>query len=239
MALILDTRDNKTVSDQPWFNSVTYHIKQLWARLGTVLNNVIFPNTPYHGIRIDDGTGTETSDWGWVDLLGQIAADTATGNDKPSFEAYLGNLKQWRFAVGDAVYVEYHIPHDYVPNSDMFIHAHWSNLGGNVGDVEWQFEVSYSKGHNQMAFGSPITLTALEAASIVPSQHMVTEIPLSIAGGSVSNLNSADIEVDGLILVRVSLLSNTTGESPFLHYTDIHYQSTGIATKNRAPNFYA
>jgi len=38
----------------------------------------------------------------------------------------------------------------------------------------------------------------------------------------------------------VELLANTMngGAKPFVHSIDIHYQSTGVNTKNKAPNFY-
>jgi len=52
-------------------------------------------------------------------------------------------------------------------------------------------------------------------------------------------LDTNDLEDDGLFLVRADLATSTSTDNPFLHFVDIHYQSTGIPTKNRAPDFYA
>jgi hypothetical protein len=51
------------------------------------------------------------------------------------------------------------------------------------------------------------------------------------------------MEVDGIIMCRLYLDSNdiiTSGGTvnPFVHFVDLHYQSTGIGTKGKAPNFY-
>jgi hypothetical protein len=32
---------------------------------------------------------------------------------------------------------------------------------------------------------------------------------------------------------------DTLNQHPFCHEVDIHYQSTGMATKSKAPNFYS
>jgi hypothetical protein len=50
-----------------------------------------------------------------------------------------------------------------------------------------------------------------------------------------------EIEVDGLILCTVKLTSLPTiggGGKLFIHTCDIHYQSTNMATKGKAPEFY-
>ena len=74
---------------------------------------------------------------------------------------------------------------------------------------------------------------------------MIAEIQLSAASPTASQIDTDDLEVDGLILCRTYLSANNITVSgggvpdPFLHFVDIHYQSTGIPTKNKAPNFYS
>lgn len=56
-------------------------------------------------------------------------------------------------------------------------------------------------------------------------------------------LDSNRIEVDGVILVRcwrdATRTADTINVTPFLHFCDAHYQSTGIGTKQRnGPAFY-
>ena len=48
------------------------------------------------------------------------------------------------------------------------------------------------------------------------------------------------LEPDGVVLMRVFLSANTMAGAtdPFMHYCDLHYQSTGIGTKQKTPDFY-
>ena len=108
----------------------------------------------------------------------------------------------------------------------------------------WGFEVTYAKGHQQAAFAAPITTTVQQNANATVYYHHIAEVQLSATTPSGSQLDSDDLEVDGLILVRAYLSANNITVSagsvpaPFLHMVDIHYQSTGIGTKQKAPNFY-
>ena len=134
------------------------------------------------------------------------------------------------------------MPHDYVPNTDMYIHTHWSHIHSSLsgGGVTWAFEVSYSKGHNQAAFSAPITINAPQDASLIQYQHMIDEVQLSAAGGAGGLLVTENLEVDGIILVRAALAGNTLSPTnePFLHFIDIHYQTTHLGTKQKAPDFW-
>jgi hypothetical protein len=69
---------------------------------------------------------------------------------------------------------------------------------------------------------------------------MVAETQITIAGGSATQLDTATLEVDGLILVRLYVSANTlsAASDPFIFTSDIHYQSTGVTTKSKSPNFY-
>jgi hypothetical protein len=42
-------------------------------------------------------------------------------------------------------------------------------------------------------------------------------------------------------MIRVRLTGNTVngGPEPFAFLADMHYQSTGVGTKNKSPSFYA
>jgi len=83
----------------------------------------------------------------------------------------------------------------------------------------------------------------VQAANTTRYQHMIAETALSISGGSGTQLDTDLIEVDGLLFCRLYLDSNDLTDSvappdPFVHFVDIHYQSTGVPTKNRAPDFW-
>lgn len=209
-------------------------------------NNIVISKILGNGIKVD----TTTPTFGWRDLIGDIHVHAISAND-PTFSVYRGNVKQFSFsnAIMNEVYINFHMPHDYVPGSHLYIHPHWSQIvvdsggtAGAPGNVKWSFEVSYAKGHNQAAFSTPITTSVIQTASTVQYQHMLPEVQLSATTPSASQLDSDDLEIDGLLLIRVfrdpTDLADTLNQVPFLHYVDIHYQSTGIPTKQKAPNFY-
>lgn len=203
---------------------------------------IVLPKTSGEGIKVDTATPT----FPWADLIGEVHAK-GTGPTDPSWATYRGGIKAFQFTVNDEVWLAFHLPHDYVPGSDIHIHAHWSHIATTVtgGSVTWGFEVTYSKGHNQAAFAAPITTTITQNASTTQYQHMIAEVQLSAVLPSAAQIDSDSIEVDGMILVRAYLSANNLTVSgggtpePFLHLVDIHYQSTGIGTKNKAPNFWS
>jgi len=183
----------------------------------------------------------------WHDLLGEVTAKT-TGVGAPTFTTYQGNVKQFQFdeATTDEIFINYHMPHDYVLGTDLFIHYHWSHIATTVtgGTVTWRVEPSYAKGHNQAAFGAPFNLDLSPTASTIQYRHMLSEVQLSTPGGGATQLDTSLLEPDGLILVRITIQANNITVSsglvpkPFLHFVDLHYQSTNIGTKQKAPNFY-
>lgn len=199
----------------------------------------VFPKTSGVGIKLD----TTTPVFGWRDLIGPIHTRPA-GGTIPTFSAYRGVIWQYRFLdTGDEVFNEFHIPHDYVPGSPMYIHAHWSQVSAGTGNAVFSFNISYAKGYDQAPFSDPASAvaTVTQAASGTPYQHMIAEVIMTSNGGSASTIDVNNIEVDGLILVRTKLTTLPTGGgAPFVHFIDIHYQSTGIPTKGRNyPDFYA
>lgn len=202
---------------------------------------IVLPKASGNGIKIDSTTPT----FGWRDLLGQPTA-LNTGASKPTFAAYRDTLLQFQFAAGDEEYFEFHIPHDYVPGTDIHLHIHWSHIGTFVtgGTVTFEYEISYAKGHNQAAFPASVGTTFNGTASTTQYQHIITEVQISAASPDANQIDSDDLEPDGVIITRFDLNSNdiTVSEGavpdPFVHYVDIHYQSTNIGTKDKAPDFY-
>jgi hypothetical protein len=74
---------------------------------------------------------------------------------------------------------------------------------------------------------------------------MVAEAIASTPGGSPVLLNTNKLCIDDIVQCRLFLDSNdiVTSDSstvkPFAHFADIHYRSTGLPTKNKAPNFWS
>ena len=199
------------------------------------------------GVKVD----TTTPTWTWRDLRSEVKVDRG-GTSAPAWAQYIGSIYEWQFGQtggADEVFSSYHLDHDYVEGTDVHIHCHWTqktvDTGGPAsapGDVKWYFEVTYAKGHDQAAFISPITTSVVQTASGTQYQHMIAEVQLSAASPTASQIDTDDLEPDGLFLVRIyrdaADAADTLDQGPFLLFVDIHYQSSNIGTKNRNPGFY-
>lgn len=228
------------------------HSPSHWKKSGENIKPIdagailVLPKTSGKGIKVD----TTTPTFGYRDLLGEIKILSPGAND-PTLAVFRDSIRAFSFsnAITNEVHLHYHIPHDYVPGSDIFIHTHWSQnvvdtggAGATPGAVKWQYEVTYAKGHNQAAFPATFTTSTTQTASGTQYQHMLSEIQLSAASPSATQIDSDILEPDGIIIVRMFRdpvdVADTLNQVPFTHYVDIHYSSTNIATKAKAPSFY-
>lgn len=203
-------------------------------------SGMVAPKTSGAGIKVDTAAPT----FGWADLVGD---DINSRNaSSPTFQAWLGNIYQFGFktAAGiEELFFAYHLPHDYVPETNIFIHIHCSCAASATGNVKWYFDATYAKGHNQAAFPAAITTSLVSAMSATAYKHLIQEVQLSTAGGSGTMLNTTNLEPDGLIILRLyrdaSDVADTSDQIIFVHAVDIHYQTTGIlGTKQKTPDFY-
>lgn len=202
---------------------------------------ISLPKAAGKGILVDSG-------YGWRDLIGDVTPKT-NGVGAPTLDAITGNIRGFRYSPGDDGDIVFHIPHDYVPGTDLYLHPHWTHNGTNIsGNLIINIFASFAKGHQQASFSSQISTTIVDAALNITNTpalfHRIPEIQLSTAGGSASMLNTSDLEVDGVILMHfdvntIPTITGGTGE-PYILTFDIHYQSSGIVgTKNKTPSFYA
>lgn len=209
-----------------------------------VNDNIVLPNTSWYGLQVNPITPT----YPWRDLIGMIVPRASAPN-----QATLSVFRWWEirnraFNNGDRSDNYFHIPHDYLPWSDLFIHVHRGHNGTAIsGNAVMNFYSSYAKWHNQASFPAEknvtITYNTTNIATTPQYQHRVDEVQLSSNGGSATLLDSSQIEVDGLILVNFAFTTIPTitwwaPNQPFVFTIDLHYQSTWIGTKNKAPNFY-
>jgi hypothetical protein len=212
--------------------------------------NIVVPKASGAGIKVDPSAPT----FGWHDLLGDVQI-RGTGGTDPAYLAYNGSgIRQFFFAVNDEVFLAFHMPHDYASGTDIHLHFHWSQdqkttagAATNAvtgGSVTWGYEVCYAKGHQQAAFSAAVTGTIAQNASTTKNHHHIAEVQISAASPSASQIDTDNLETDGVILCRAYLSANNmtvaagSVPAPVLHFVDIHYQSTAIPTKNRVPNFY-
>lgn len=240
--LVVKTSDDTTLYTWDNWSSGT--------ELGGTLTTLIFDEAATSGIKVDP----DATDWPWHDLKGPIAI-RGTGGTSPNFNVLTGGVREFQFDANDEVFLLLHIPHDYAKGTHVYVHFHWcqnatqSNgaASGTVtgGTVTWGCEVSYAKGHEQAAFAATVTTTVQQACTTTTLWHHIAEVQLSAASPTASQLDSDDLEPDGLCSMRLYLASNditvASGQkpAPFLLECDLHYQSTNIGTKSKAPNFYA
>jgi len=208
------------------------------------LDTLTLPKTSGKGIKVDATTPT----WPWRDLEGLLRPDPG-GANAPTLSAFRGgSVRELFYTATDKMDMVFHIPHDYVPGSDMFIHIHWAHNGTAIsGTLSVNLAYTYAKGHNQALFAAEktvnISYATVNIATTPQYQHRIEEVALTSAGGSASLLDNALVEVDGVLMVNMTVagIPTITGGSPnepCIFCVDLHYQSTGIGTKAKAPGFW-
>lgn len=213
--------------------------------VSTLSDTLVLPKTSGKGIKVN----TASPAFGWRDIIGNVQPK-ATGAGSPARTTYQGNIGDYAFALNDVCDFIFHIPHDYVPGTDMYFHVHWSHTDSVsiTGNAVFTFYFSYSKGHNQAIFPAEKTATITYATtnlSTTPQyQHRIDEVAISGAAASGTVMDRSLIEVDGLVQGTLKLTGiptfGGTGKL-FIHTCDIHYQSTNMATSQKSPNptFYS
>jgi hypothetical protein len=207
-------------------------------------DGVIMPKTAGKGLRVD----TSSPSYPWQDIIGLVLPDQQ-GVNAPTLDNYIGGIRRFRFSATDKCDNEFHIPHDYLTGSNLYLHYHWGHNGTSIsGSIVATMEFTYAKGYSQMATTTPGTLTFTNASLNLTKapQHatQIEELQLSTVGGGVNQLNTSLIEPDGIIgvnftMVTIPTISGGNASEPFVFFVDVHYQSTGIGSKQRnGPNFY-
>jgi len=209
----------------------------------------VYPSTSGYGLKVDHSSPV----WGWKDLTGQIIPRSG-GAAAPAFTPFHGsNVKVYSGNAGDKIdNITFHIPHDYVPNTDMYIHIHWGHNGTAIsGTFSGNYHAIYSKGYTQAGeiFESELTIPwttgAIADVIEVPRwSHNITELAITNAGGDTTHFDRADIETDGLMMISWTIGTTPTisgsdeSNLPYIFMIDLHYQSNQLATKGRNTPFY-
>lgn len=208
----------------------------------TVNGSLILSKESGKGIKIDKVTPT----FGWKDLIGDVVPKTI-GVGAPVLGTFRNDVRWFSYTTGDDGDIIYHIPHDYAPGTDLFMHVHWGHNGTNIsGSIDIRFHLTYAKGHDQANFPADVephlVVGSLSIANTPQYRHKLNEIQISTNGGSATQLDTSVIEPDGIIIVHYDLdvVPTITGGTtrPFIFAIDLHYQATNITTKQKAPNFY-
>jgi len=203
---------------------------------------LMVPKEAGNGVKVDS---LGTPSYAWHDLVSTMHTDPDSPLC-PEFTIFRGTTKSRQFAEGDEAFIEFHIPHDYVPGTDMLVHAHWSTNNEFLtgGTVTFGFEMTYAKGHNQQAYGAPIIVSVVDAAHTEQYRHQIAEVQFTAAVAAANAFAVSEMEIDGVIMCRFYVdsidltVSSGLASAPFINFVDVHYQSSNVGTKNRAPGFY-
>lgn len=202
--------------------------------------------------KLQDVEGIETRfgivehELGWKDLIGDVSPKS-TGSGRPTLEAFTNNVRWFSYAANDKGDIVFHIPHDYAPGTDLFVHVHWSHNGTSIsGSFDMRLHVTYAKSHLQDIYPADkephVLLSGLNLTNSPQYHTRIDEIQLSTPGGSATQLDTDLIEPDGLILMHYNIdvvpsISGGTSPRPFIFAIDIHYQTDRRATVGKLPDF--
>jgi len=201
----------------------------LMPRTVVLGSDIVTPSVPGVGMKVGDAA---SSVYGWEDITGTI--ETKGGGTDPAWTIIdTGPFYAYLFAVDDECWMVYHLPHDYAPGTDIYLHVHWRPSGTSTNSVKWQYTYAIAKGHQQSQFSTTgTTITSEQTPEGTAWTHQISET---------AAISSSELEVDALIVVNIKRITNGGSEnndSIFVDTADVHYQSTNVATKNKAPNFY-
>lgn len=178
----------------------------------------------------------------WQDLLGLVQVRSGGGANDPQLTNFKG--VQYEYSCNNAttyIYFTFHMPHDWAVNSDMFIHLHHASNTIDAGTAV--FEVISSVAKSGSAFGNDVTTLPITHTNFGQYVHNVTEVGFATLGGGLNLHDTANLDVDSLIQVRLSRVRGVGGDTAgssniFIFQLDIHYQSDGrVGTKNKVAPF--
>jgi hypothetical protein len=177
-----------------------------------------------------DDDPISTGQEGWADLLCDINV-RGTGATDPNYNVTFAPFRAYQFTVGDEVWFNIHIPHDYKWGTPVYFHAHWLANTASTNTVTWRFSYSYAKGYGVSQFPAATVVDVTQAHSGVAWTHMIAEPPEG------SGIMITDIEPDGIIMVNMKLQTNNLPVDPYCIFADLHYYSDGTLTHERNRSF--
>lgn len=181
----------------------------------------------------------------WADLIGKV--EVRNNAQAPTMSNYFGDASWYEWLCNSAgnantyFYFSYHLPHDYIPGTNLFFHVHHSvNVASLTGNIYFQVQAFYGKSGSLL--NSSTATTTITQAVQPQYQHVVSETQLSNVGGTGGLLDTSLIETDGLLFVILRVQNNNANYTLsnkgalYVHQADIHYLST-IGTKNKVAPF--
>ena len=175
---------------------------------------------------------------GWQDLIATLTNSNASGISPPTWKAMGSNGNYGlRFTAGDSAFAIFHVPHDWKFGTLAYPHIHFLvDIALTAGDtITWKLIYSIAKGHQQgesmIGPRTTITLTYTANGTEIAGEHIILEC---------TEADAVDMrEVDALACFEVEMdaASVTGAEEIFGLMCDLHYESDGMLTSEKAPEF--
>lgn len=184
----------------------------------------------------EEGYSPDTIGEGWDDYVVSGLNVRLRGANDPTLTEFRNGLYLYAFSgtVGvNEVYTSVHILHDWKPGTDIYPHVHWAhNVASPTGDVVWQIDYSIAKGFSQEVFPAPTTIVAQQTAGTQYYHHIIE---------SSTTIPAASLEPDAVVLMRIyrdsGHGSDNFEDDAFLIQADLHYESDGRRTNEKASPF--
>lgn len=247
IAVVNNTDDTKKlIFDASGITTGTTRTQKIQNQNGTIvatnITNRIYGSFPKYNDNVDEYQDALDC---WADLIGKI--ETRGNAQSPVLANYFGNNTWFEYNCntgGNAntiMYFSYHLPHDYIPNTDIFFHVHHSvNATGLTGNIYFQLQAFYGKSGSALnSSTASFTITQAVQGRYV---HTVSEKQMANSGGTGGLLDTSLLETDALIFVVLTIQNNNANytlsdkSKLFIHQADIHYKSI-VGTKNKVAPF--
>lgn len=139
------------------------------------------------------------------------------GANNPTLAAIVGNIQGLRFAVGDYLYGNYEVTHEYFEGTPFDFHIHWVTNGTNVDAryVKWEVEYSIANLNYEMVSANTAD-QVFSAATVVSFEQVIlanTTSKTHIYTDIGSNILGTGIKIGAYILYRIRRIA-ATGTAP-------------------------
>lgn len=181
------------------------------------------------------GSGDGGYSVGWRDNIAPFSSAKGRGTSEPTWANVGNGHYAYRFAVGDELFMDFHVDHDYEVGSNVYPHVHFivddTMTAGQ--QVTWNIGYVVAKGHQQgeslTAAETVIQLTYTATGSEIAGEHIIVEC---------SDVQAFEVfEADTLVSVRVELAAENVAGNVFGIMCDLHYLSNMPTTPNKQPPF--
>ena len=188
------------------------------------------------GYNVSATGGSADEQYGWNDNIQWFSNAKGNGTTEPRWQDMGNGHYGYNFTVGEELFANYHVLHDYKRGTDAYPHIHFivdqTMTPGQ--QITWRFGYVIAKGHQQsqslMGAETVVDMVYTATGDEVAGEHIIIEC---------SDEQAFDlIEPDVIISARVQLLTENVSGSIYGIMCDLHYQTDRHGTTNKSPDFY-